>query len=376
MNSSTSKGGRGGWGWKVATAAGLVACVTGVASAQQAQHRFDKPINQRQGETGAGNRQVHVEMSQSDNDDTYTVKIENGAISASHNGKELPANRIRKNDGKVELLDENGKVVSTFHVGKGDINAEMTIKDDAGQREGQKPAGGVFVAGDQPKVMIGINMGDVSDSLREHLKIEGEGGIQLERVIEGLPGANAGLQEKDIIIELEGIKPITQEKFREVLKKKNPGDKVQVKVLRKGDTKECTIKLEAWDAEKLGMAQQNAPGVNLMWGDEAQAKKWAEQAMKNAEKMREGWNAQGFDKNDPKWREHLDMLKKFQGEDGNQWLFNLQPDQFQMFTPMDAEANKRVEQRLKKVEDRLDKLADRLERLADLMEKQQKAGGR
>ncbi len=375
-------------GWKVAAAAGLVASLTGLASAQQATqppqpaHRFDKPINQQgQKEEGwHGNRHVHVEMSQSNNDDTYSVKIENGQISASHNGKALPPDRIRKNDGKVELLDENGNVVSTFHVGKGDVAGEINIEGNAGkaggEQDGQKPAG-VIVMGEQPKVMVGITMGDVADSLREHLKLDDKGGIQLERVIEGLPGANAGLQEKDIIIELEGIKPITQEKFREVLKKKNPGDKVQVKVLRKGDTKELTIKLQAWDAEKLGMAQQGVPlNLNLAWGDEAQAKRWAEEAMKNAEKMRERGGQWWGDKDNPQWREHMEKLKQLQGENGGKWLFNFEPDQFQMFAPMDAEASKRVEQRLKKVEDRLDKLADRLERLADLMEKQQKPGGR
>jgi PDZ domain len=348
--------------WALIAGGAAILAGSALPTLAQPQHRFDKPIHEKQpaGEWQGGG-QAHIEMSQSNNNDTYSVKIKNDQISAQHNGQPIPPDRIRKKNGVVELLGKDGDVVATFHIGAAGANVRAVPGDD-------ENAVALLLNAEKPKVMLGVTMADVAESLLDHLKLEPNTAIQLDRVVEGLPADKAGLKVKDIIIELDGTRPITQEKFREILKEKNPGETVEVKVLRKGDTKSFTIKLEAWDGAKLGVT----PGGAFAWGDNEQTKQWAQEAMKNAEKMREHWG----DMNSPEWRQHLDTLKKFQGEDGKTWLFNLTPDQMQMFTPMDPEGSKRVEERLKKVESRLDKLADRLEKLADLLEKQQGKSGR
>jgi S1-C subfamily serine protease len=68
-------------------------------------------------------------------------------------------------------------------------------------------------------------------------------GVELESVQAGGAAEKAGLKAKDVIVEFDGRKVAAFDDLRESILRKNPGDKVKVKVLRGEDEMEfdCTL---------------------------------------------------------------------------------------------------------------------------------------
>src|ERR1700750_2104750 len=50
-------------------------------------------------------------MNKTDGGDTYQVVISDGKVSAKVNGEDVPEDRVRRSDDKVELLDKDGNVL-------------------------------------------------------------------------------------------------------------------------------------------------------------------------------------------------------------------------------------------------------------------------
>ena len=70
-------------------------------------------------------------------------------------------------------------------------------------------------------------------------------GVELQQVVPNTPASKAGLKAGDIITEFDGKKIENIEDVRQALNKKKPGDKVKVKILRNGETKDLEVELEA-----------------------------------------------------------------------------------------------------------------------------------
>jgi len=105
----------------------------------------------------------------------------------------------------------------------------------------------------EPKVMLGINLGEPSKVLRKHLKLkDGVHAILVEDVIDGLPADKAGLEDFDVIISIDGSDQADGKLLGEVLSEKEPGDQMKIIVLRSGEKVKLKIKLEAYDAKALG----------------------------------------------------------------------------------------------------------------------------
>lgn len=224
---------------------------------------YDRPISGRTRAAAqpapSAKTERHISISRTDETGVYTVTVDGDDIDATINGEEVPSDRIQQDEGRIRLLDKQGNVVAEFQVGAGKGGTLWIQNDDgnAGAWGLAAPGQGgnsVAVAGDPPPVMLGITMGSASDSLLDHLGLEQGTVVLIDRVYDGLPAAQGGMQSDDILVEIDGTKPLTEEKVREVLRSKKPGDEVKCKVLRKGATKELKIKLEAYDAGRLGMS--------------------------------------------------------------------------------------------------------------------------
>ncbi|MCK6478028.1 MAG: PDZ domain-containing protein, partial [Phycisphaerales bacterium] len=109
----------------------------------------------------------------------------------------------------------------------------------------------------------------------------------VDSVLEGLPAEKAGLKVHDIIVAIDGDKPVSQDRLREILRTKKPGDTIKLSVISKGKQEDIKVKLEAYDPEKLGAGGQmtfQVPGeMNLPFNVEGMqgleglfAQGWAE----------------------------------------------------------------------------------------------------
>jgi S1-C subfamily serine protease/photosystem II stability/assembly factor-like uncharacterized protein len=105
-----------------------------------------------------------------------------------------------------------------------------------------------------------------------------EGGVKIVQTVPEGPAGKAGLQADDIIVEFDGAKAESWESVTEKATSKNAGDKVKVKLVRAGETKELEIVMEERPAggggggggrgtasaqqspTYIGITGQNAPG--------------------------------------------------------------------------------------------------------------------
>lgn len=254
-----------------------------------------------------------VVMTRNDGENTVTVTIKDGKINAEVNGKAIPADRVRTSGDHVEVVGEDGSIVAKFVTitppstpgAPAAIGRWSRLDQPAGRARvigpnvvitepGQSGVFQLMTPGETPKVMIGITMSEVPESLAEQLHIKPGEAFVIERIIEGLPAEKAGLQRADVVVKVEGADKATQENLRAILKNKNPGDPLNLVVVRRGEKKEVEVKLAPYEAEKLGMVIE-APASGVM----ELSPRWNEQ-LRTLEL-------------NPQWRESIRGLEHFDG---------------------------------------------------------------
>jgi hypothetical protein len=184
-------------------------------------------------------------ISESDGDDTYTLTMSGDKIRVEHNGKKVPADRVVKKDGVVQVLDKDGAVAHEFKISQaGDAEAPVP---PAVVRVERAPRGAmsVTVGSNPPPVMVGMLMEYVED----------EEGLVVQRVFDGLPAAKGGLEAGDVIVEIEGKKVENNESLRESLRSKNAGDSLALSVMREGTKKDLKLELVKYDQEVMDKAR-------------------------------------------------------------------------------------------------------------------------
>jgi len=213
--------------------------------------------------------QINVVISSDQDGHEYLIKIVNGDLTlAKVDGKEVDADHVKLDHRVVVFVDNDGKTLKEFEipdaphrdvklngtrgwiVDSDDADAQFftgTLTPDDGNNQLT-----VQVAA-PPKVMLGINLGEPSKILRKHLKLDDDvHAILVESVIDGLPAQKAGLEDYDVIVSIDGSDQADGETLHKVLSKKDPGDTMNLVVLRGGDRVKLKVKLAAYDAKALG----------------------------------------------------------------------------------------------------------------------------
>lgn len=234
-----------------------------------------------------------------DDEHVYKIKIVDGVIElANLDGKELDHKLVEIKDNIAVFLSDDGGVLHeiklhkmhnephaphAIHIDEKDGNHTIgTWSSSTGGNFELKEGSNAFFAvsgGPEdnefvvdvkhaaPKVMLGINLGEPSKILRKHLKLkDGVQVILVERVIEGLPAAKAGLEEFDVIVSIDGSDQANGEILGKVLSEKEIGDNMKLVVLRSGDKLKIKVKLVEYDANALGTVEILAPEVTD-WAD-------------------------------------------------------------------------------------------------------------
>lgn len=96
---------------------------------------------------------------------------------------------------------------------------------------------------------LGIHMDDMSEGLADYFEVKG--GALVTEVIKDAPAEKSGIKEGDVIVEFNGRKVEDTGDLSHFIKKTDPGDKVDLKVIRRG--KAMTFNVELAEApEKDG----------------------------------------------------------------------------------------------------------------------------
>ena len=100
--------------------------------------------------------------------------------------------------------------------------------------------------------LLGIGYREVTQAIKEKNKLTVDYGALVVRganqdelaVMPGSPADKAGIVEYDIILEVDGEKVTEEHPLASLIRKKNVGDTVRLKILHKGVEKTVEMKLE------------------------------------------------------------------------------------------------------------------------------------
>jgi S1-C subfamily serine protease len=101
---------------------------------------------------------------------------------------------------------------------------------------------------------IGVRYMPITPEIKEKNKLAYDYGVLVVRgeqptdlaVIPGSPADKAGIEENDIILEVDGQKLTSAVSLQQRILAKSPGDTITLKIVRKGAEKTVTVKLEEW----------------------------------------------------------------------------------------------------------------------------------
>ena len=110
--------------------------------------------------------------------------------------------------------------------------------------------------GEVTRGWLGVAIQDLSSDMAEYYGIENKEGVFVADVFEGDPADQAGIQYKDIIVELNGEKIKTTRQLTSMIAKIPVGESVQVKILRDGKEKKVQVKVGKRPEERLAVRGQ------------------------------------------------------------------------------------------------------------------------
>jgi hypothetical protein len=183
---------------------------------------------------------------------TFEITVDNGEVTVTIDGEELPASRYQAEDGRLLILDEDGNEVKSFDVllGRGHDDFHLTWQGAEPFIDIEK----VFPGG-RPTVMIGVHLSPPDEALRYHLKLDEGHTTMISGLYKGLAAQKAGLDRYDIIVAVDGVQPAAPKNIMDILADKEPGDQVTFTVIHKGRTREYSVTLDAFDAARMDSSQ-------------------------------------------------------------------------------------------------------------------------
>lgn len=181
--------------------------------------------------------------------------------------------------------------------------------------------------------LLGIQIQDVSPELEEFIgeKIGAIRGVYVAEVNEGSGGEDAGLQKGDVIIGIDGANTYNTSQLQEMVARKRPGDKVEVKYLRNGKEMTTTATLKNFSGDTKVVVKE-VPKITELNGvafedvrssvkERLQLEGGAAITSVDNETWREAGAQEGFiitrvgRTNIQNAEELIEVLKKYQGEE-------------------------------------------------------------
>jgi len=110
--------------------------------------------------------------------------------------------------------------------------------------------------GEVTRGWLGVAIQDLSSDMAEYYEIKDKKGVFVADVFEGDPADQAGIQRKDIILELNGEKIKTTRQLTALIAKIPVGESARVKILRDGKEKTVEVKVGKRPEERLAARGQ------------------------------------------------------------------------------------------------------------------------
>jgi len=201
-----------------------------------------------------------ITIHSNDNGNDVEIKIVNENIDAKVNGKAVPADRVTMDDKGVTIVDENGEVI--YHTNLRFMGGAGAVRGFTFDNQWDEPLAAynnwLTFSGDEdaalfetPKVMLGVHMDSTGPALEKQLHLEAGVTTLIMGVYEGLPASAGGIEPYDIIVKIGDAAKADPESVRELLRAKEPGDVIELDVIRGGKKEHLSITLEDYDAKRM-----------------------------------------------------------------------------------------------------------------------------
>ena len=109
------------------------------------------------------------------------------------------------------------------------------------------------------RAYLGVVPQDVDQSMADYYGMERPRGVLINQVNDDTPAAESGLKEGDIILSVDGQEIRNSSMLRNVISLSDVGHQAQLAILREGQEKQITVKLEEYP-ETLRTAQSGGQG--------------------------------------------------------------------------------------------------------------------
>jgi serine protease Do len=96
---------------------------------------------------------------------------------------------------------------------------------------------------------MGVQLDDLNRQLGEYFGVEDGKGALVTEVVEDSPAAKAGLKAGDVIVKAGGKDVDASASLREALSDTEPGQQMDIKVVRKGKSKDLSVTLGEMPAD-------------------------------------------------------------------------------------------------------------------------------
>nr|MBA3901296.1 PDZ domain-containing protein [Bacteroidota bacterium] len=107
----------------------------------------------------------------------------------------------------------------------------------------QKVITDILEFGEVKRGTLGVQIRDIDVETARNNGLEDISGAFVERVLEDSPAAQAGIQNGDVIVAIEGNDVDTAGELQEIVSLRRPGEQVTITYQRNGKTKETKAKL-------------------------------------------------------------------------------------------------------------------------------------
>ena len=90
---------------------------------------------------------------------------------------------------------------------------------------------------------LGVNIQPLTDQLRDFFKVRGSGGVLISEVVEDSPAEKVGFKAGDVIISVDGDKVEDGKDLVTLIRGKEVGEKVKIKIIRNGRKRTINVVL-------------------------------------------------------------------------------------------------------------------------------------
>ncbi len=288
----------------------------------------------------------------SSGDHEYKIVVGDGVQIETEDGQ-LKSNSLLIENGVLTLRNEKGQNIALLNVGDGVVTKQGDVGLGANTLFKPRAAMGVMLA-PVPEVLLAQVPHDLSEA------------VMITQVQKDYPAAQAGITQHDLLLSVDGNTQSRHQAIQEYLQTKTVGDRVQVRILRKGQIHDYELELKA------------GKGLNFQWSNKGQS--WGNFPQGNwPESMEMGLTSDG---NTWLWGRDLQQpnlnQKKLREQIGNRLLETDRAlERVQRFrkanegeaqallTPMEPKAPVSLESRLESLESKMERLSDLIERLTE-----------